>query len=562
MPTLDTFELSPGVWRVTVPLRHGVLGFNTYILKSPQGVAAVDAGPAIHSGELLSAISSIVPISHIRWLVLLDDSPHSLSGANAWRKAGFRGEIIANWRVVFSAGEAGVQGPFLHVHNTELVFPSTEDALFDFRIFQDYPSFFYALHRPSNCLFTGKTASSMGQRLPAIADYSASCHPLELFAESLGLPGPSLQNLMNAFSGVPKLVCPRFGSSFPGDAPAAFASTSGRYWCSDLDNDASSTSLTVKSLLGEIDQLRQDNFNLQTAMVTASDAALRDAVSGLYGRSYAEVFLRTLLQQGTPFSAAFIQIDKLKDINRSAGAAEGDRLIGDLANFMQERVQEGYLFRWSGPVFVLAMEKDRESVFREAEALRGGVEDERRFSRPITVSIAIVGSDELPTPFTEGTLSSLSSFGRARLKLMERRGGNNVLAESDEPVKEKAIALVLDGDPISVDFIAEFFNREGFSAISAGRGGAALELMDRYKPEVVVADTFIPQFDAFQVRAKMLDSPDLRDIPFVLLTKGKTDELVARAHALRIFHIFEKPVPLPELMGVVRYLVQRAEDES
>jgi CheY-like chemotaxis protein len=85
--------------------------------------------------------------------------------------------------------------------------------------------------------------------------------------------------------------------------------------------------------------------------------------------------------------------------------------------------------------------------------------------------------------------------------------------------------------------------------------------MEKYQPEVVIADVYLPQFDALQIRARMLESGDLRRIPFVLLVEAKTDEIVERAHALQIFHIFEKPVPLRELLGVIRYLVRWVPDE-
>ncbi len=313
---------------------------------------------------------------------------------------------------------------------------------------------------------------------------------------------------------------------------------------------------------GELAELRAVNLNLRSAMVEASDAALRDGLSGLYGRAYADEFIVSLLPLGAGFVCAFVELDHLKEINREAGVTGGDRIVADVAGFVSELAGDAFLFRWSGPAFLLVLQCGMDEALDRAESIRRAVEAERRFSRPVTVSVALVDSREAVGDGPRERLDSIHAVARARLKLLERRGGNEVTAESALAVEEKAMAVVMDGDPIASEYLVEYLTRFGFTAIGAARGGEALELMERYKPEVVVADTYLPQFDAFQIRSRMLASNDLRRVPFILLADKKTDDLIERAHALSIYHIFEKPVRLAEMAGVMRYLIRYGGDDG
>jgi len=555
-----TTALAEGVWRLTSFARGGVLSVNCYLIKESTGFIAVDAGPANQASALLAAITSITPLRTIERIVVLDDTPFAASGLIAWRNGGFSGEIVADWRSALGIAAADVAGPYRYVHQEHDSITYEGSSVLEFRIFPGNPGYLFAYHCRSGCLFTGIIGSSMGRDLPVISEAPGRSN--RSFFEAFGRPGPALEEVMSGFAKAPVLICPRSGSclkagSIPGSGD----------WTSTVVSDAGTAEASgeVVSLLDEIDRLRTDNIDLRSSMVVASDAALRDEVSGLYGRSYADEFLLSLIKQDSHFCSVFIMVDRLKELNREAGFASGDRMVADVAGFLLEHSFGGFMFRWSGPVFLLVLESGREESFALTEGIRTALEAERRFSRPVTVSIAIVGSDELHGDDSEQRMSSLQSFSRARLKLLERRGGNEVLYQSsadlrDADLREKTMALVMDGDSISTDYIVEFLNHREFSAIGTARGGEALELMEQYKPEVVIADAYLPQFDAFQIRARMLASPDLNRVPFVLIVESKTDALVERAHTLKIFHIFEKPVPLLELLGVIRYLVGHGVD--
>jgi GGDEF domain-containing protein len=553
---LSVDDLGGGLVRFAVGLPGGQLSAAVYLLRDAAGAVAVDAGPASGAAAVLAAVDRLAPLGALARLIILDAGPYAASAAADWRRAGFRGEIVAEWRTALGLAAAGVGGPFRQITARKAAVGGGGPSLDLFSV--DGSGRLYAYCAASGDLFTGEAAAGMGPGLPAVADsgWESAC---AAYRRNFGA-AEGLAAVLAACVPPPVRLRPRFGPGLPAAAAAALAAAAAAETAATAAAapDALCCDDESETLRRAVGQLEADNLGLRSAMVTASDAALRDPVSGLYSRAYAEVFLGSILGQGGPFTAAFVEVDRLKDLNRAAGAAAGDRLLADVAAFLAERAVGAIQFRWAGPVFLLVYEAGREAAFRYADELRTLLAAERRFSRPATVSVALVGSDELPdSGGPEAALGALHAIARSRLKLLERRGGNETIAESGIAEASKTLALVLDGDPLAGDYLVEHLNRRGFAAVGARRGGEALELLNRFKPEAVVADAFLPQFDAFQLRERMLASPDLRRIPFVLLAEAKNDELVERALSLEIFHIFGKPAPLDELAGVLGFLVRR-----
>jgi PleD family two-component response regulator len=550
--TARSVELRPGIWRISAPFPFGSLEANLYLLAGDDGsYCLVDSGPVALQEALIEAVGEITPPYSIKSIVLLDDSPLACSALRFWPAAGFAGRLFADWRAATSlsfGGSGVVQELWNH---DEQIFPGTALSMRVFRLGPPRGPI-ALLHEATGLLFSGRLGSSLGKNLPEL------CMDQELraqreFAAVYGydLPPSPLPEAMRA-----DLICPRFGSAVPGDrTEGLFAIAEEKASGGAEEYDAGLP--TVEREMGE---LRRSNYELKLSMVTASDDALRDPASGLYGKAYADAFIQSILGKGREFSAAFIRVDRIKELNRRLGARAADQVLRDLATLLGERTGEGFIFRWTGPVLLLILEGERTEIFGRMEAIRSAVETERRFAGPITVSVALVGTEELGEGDGARRLAALQALARERLKLLDRKGGNNVLDRSDLRLEDRSLVLALDSNPLFLDYLVESLDREGFRAKGAARGGEALELMDSVKPELVIAEAALPQFDAFQIRLRMRASADLHDIPFILLTDAKTDELVSRAHSLSIFHVFEKPVSMVELSGIARNLLARSED--
>ncbi len=547
--------LGEGVWRISQALPGLGLVFNCYLLEGQYSWCLVDAGPASVGGGLVRALSGVIKPSDIGTIILLDDSPFAHSALPAWRKAGFHGVVIADLRVAKALGQSGFGSDLRWINDIESrVFPGDRRELKILRPARPTGRFF--LFKESGAfLFSGQPGSS----LPVPGSGTELGGQLR-FRDQWGYgAGPALKDRIPAIG----LLCPRFGSTLPpelavpalkladdADAPASVTTPAA------ISGSPHVITPDAAGIPGSCDTPDSRDYELKEIMITSIDSALRDPVSGMYTRTYADSFIHSLLLKGSDFSAAFVRIDRIKDLNRRIGAGEVDVLLGDFAKILSEIETEGFLFRWTGPAFLLILEGEGPSIFRRLEILLKAIAEEKRFAIPITASVAIVRSSELG----DDALPQLQALSRERLKLLERRGGNAILDRSDPVFDERPFVMVMDADSLFLDYLVESFTREGFHAIGAARGGRALELMDETRPELVIVDRSLPQFDAFQIRTRMKASSDLHDIPFILLTLGKNDEMVIQAHSLDIYHVFEKPVSIVELIGIAKSLLSRSED--
>jgi CheY-like chemotaxis protein/GGDEF domain-containing protein len=545
-------EIGRGLWRVSASAPGEALSVNCYLAAVEGGFCLVDAGPASLGEALVAEASAIAPASALRAIVLLDESAFSYTAIPAWVAAGFSGEVVADWRVVAARAMGSVRASFRDLRESdERIVPGSE--LHALRPAGAHgPIALY--HSPSGSLLSGRFGSSLGRDLPERCE-DPRLGQQRQFMESFGYGPPPDVAGIPATPGL-RAICPRFGSLLPEAAARSVLSVAGAgpaAACADAPEE-------ILPLMGEIESLKSSNYRLKEAMIVASDAALRDPASQLYGRDYADAFVQALLERGSDFTAAYVRIDGIKELNRVLGAKAVDVLLGDLASVAREREPDGFLFRWTGPVVLLVLEGGNGDAFGRLDALREAISSERRFARPISCSIAVARSGELGGEGPSNRLASLHALARGRLKLLDRRGGNAVLDHSEAEAEDRSLVLALDSNLLFLDFLAERLDREGFRTRAAARGGEALELMDSLKPELVIADLSLPQFDAFQIRMRMRASADLHDVPFVLLADVKTDEVVARAHSLSIFHVFEKPVSMVELVGVARNLLARSGD--
>ncbi|MFM0206986.1 response regulator [Paraburkholderia sediminicola] len=58
--------------------------------------------------------------------------------------------------------------------------------------------------------------------------------------------------------------------------------------------------------------------------------------------------------------------------------------------------------------------------------------------------------------------------------------------------------------------------RQGYTVLTASNGAAALEQVDRTRPDVIVSDCMMPVMSGPQLCAALYDAPGLRTIPIVL----------------------------------------------
>src|SRR6185312_4516238 len=111
--------------------------------------------------------------------------------------------------------------------------------------------------------------------------------------------------------------------------------------------------------------------------------------------------------------------------------------------------------------------------------------------------------------------------------------------------------LTVDDDSVTCELLCEVFAREGFSAVFANSGEAALAEVARQRPDLLLSD----------IRMKTrLDGLSLLEIvrrehpsvPVVLMTAFGSIETAVRAVKEGAFDYISKPFNIEELVAIVR----------
>jgi diguanylate cyclase (GGDEF)-like protein len=114
----------------------------------------------------------------------------------------------------------------------------------------------------------------------------------------------------------------------------------------------------------------------RAALIVASHY---DALSGLYTRTAFEQRVRAIVAErtinGTPWSALYLNCDRLHVINDNHGMHVGDTVIGQLGELIRGRLPRGALAaRISGDRFTVLLPTEVDDASRFAESLRVGAE--------------------------------------------------------------------------------------------------------------------------------------------------------------------------------------------
>ncbi|WP_319415719.1 diguanylate cyclase [Marispirochaeta aestuarii] len=321
----------------------------------------------------------------------------------------------------------------------------------------------------------------------------------------------------------------------------------------------------MHALIKEIRSLRESNFQLQQSIIEASDDLLRDNTTGLYNESFFSEYIHSTLQgkKESSDSVLFIRLDEIKTLNARFGAEAGDSCLKTLSYFLLNRKRESAVFfRLSGPSFAAYLhDTGKETAVDYAEELKTQVERSDEFITSVSISIAVVELNELLSSAVPGDrfFTEMMKLAKERVKILDRMGPGSICSSSKLTRFQRSRGTILLIE--SIDFEAKIYKRmledEGFEVFHEPRGAKALEQTDLIRPDLIISEIFVSQMDGFQIRRLLLDSQDLKEIPFILLSREKSETSVQRGFEMQVHRHFRKPVIPAELIGTIRTLIEQ-----
>jgi two-component system OmpR family response regulator len=116
--------------------------------------------------------------------------------------------------------------------------------------------------------------------------------------------------------------------------------------------------------------------------------------------------------------------------------------------------------------------------------------------------------------------------------------------------------LVVDDEPNIVDVISMALRFEGFEVASAGTGADAIAAVAAQRPQLLVLDVMLPDFDGFEVARRLASAR--AEVPIIFLTARDSTEDVVHGLTLGGDDYVTKPFSLEELIARIRTILRRS----
>jgi two-component system, OmpR family, response regulator len=141
--------------------------------------------------------------------------------------------------------------------------------------------------------------------------------------------------------------------------------------------------------------------------------------------------------------------------------------------------------------------------------------------------------------------------GLDRLGAVRRRG-----PELRRPDGLSMRVLVVDDEQALTDLLSMALRYEGWDVRAAGTGAAAMRAVREFRPDVVVLDMMLPDFDGLEVMRRI--RADVRDVPVLFLTaRDAVQDRIAGLTAGGDDYV-TKPFSLEEVVARLRALLRRS----
>jgi|SRR3989344_4094413 len=119
--------------------------------------------------------------------------------------------------------------------------------------------------------------------------------------------------------------------------------------------------------------------------------------------------------------------------------------------------------------------------------------------------------------------------------------------------------VVVEDEEILGKVLKEKLEKEKFKVSLATDGEAAVPLISDVVPDIVILDLILPKKDGFEVLKELKASPNLKQIPVLVLSNLGQDEEIKKALSLgAIDYLVKTQHPIKEVVEKVKnYLIHR-----
>ena len=122
--------------------------------------------------------------------------------------------------------------------------------------------------------------------------------------------------------------------------------------------------------------------------------------------------------------------------------------------------------------------------------------------------------------------------------------------------------LIVDDEPSIVVPIQFLMEQQGYSVLVAGNGEDALDVIYKYKLDLILLDIMLPRIDGYEVCEIVRLDPRYRDIKIIFLTDKGREVEIAKGLALGDDAYITKPFSNAELVSQVKKLLAEVNQDK
>jgi DNA-binding response OmpR family regulator len=122
--------------------------------------------------------------------------------------------------------------------------------------------------------------------------------------------------------------------------------------------------------------------------------------------------------------------------------------------------------------------------------------------------------------------------------------------------------LIVDDEPSIVVPIQFLMEQQGYNVLVAGNGEDALDIIYKYKLDLILLDIMLPRIDGYEVCEIVRLDPRYRDIKIIFLTAKGREVEIAKGLALGADAYITKPFSNTELVSQVKELLAEANQDK
>ena len=123
------------------------------------------------------------------------------------------------------------------------------------------------------------------------------------------------------------------------------------------------------------------------------------------------------------------------------------------------------------------------------------------------------------------------------------------------------VVLLVDDEPDNLEVVAETLEFRGAQVRTALNGVEALNVLEKFKPNLFLVDLSMPQMDGWELRTRIKNTPEVQQVPLLALSAHAMIGDKERALAAGFDGYLTKPVNIHTLLDDIRAAAQEKQEK-